>query len=509
MAWGISPRKTIVVPLGDYSPDYYLTLLYYAMQNMGWHISYFDHDGIIAYTNISWPSYSEEVSARIIDNKVHLKSECVGYQGLFTDYGKNDKNIELLFGEIEFHEIYFKDNIALTAQELMDSIPEKQFVRLDDPPMAGKELLRSFTDFFTPRKKYFVTPILVLVNIGIYVITMFALSVMMIGISRNGGLHQTDLTETYENVYLLLGFSGRAEVLHGEVWRLLSNTFLHFSLLHLLGNMIVLIYIGSLLESKIGKWTFLILYMCTGVVASMISVSWRDGGVGGGASGPIFGLFGILLALLSTDFYERSARRALLISTAIFVAYNILPISHKVDHAAHLGGLASGYVFGLIAYLGLRTEKQLFTKWTASMASVVLMLAFVATSLAFTADYQTKAFNDLIDQAKTMRVDLNGYFYNSVDMSHDERVKQMETLALPEIKKNNSLADRMETLVLSPKNKKEARYRARIIRFQGEYFRLLYLEYKYHSPKYRPAITAATDSINNIRIAWGTSELKN
>ena len=62
-AWGISPYRKVTIPLEDYNPDHYLTLLYQAMLNRYWDIGYFDHDGIIAYTNISWASYSEEISA--------------------------------------------------------------------------------------------------------------------------------------------------------------------------------------------------------------------------------------------------------------------------------------------------------------------------------------------------------------------------------------------------------------------------------------------------------------
>jgi len=62
MAGGITPNRIVTIPLEDYNSDHYLTLLYQSMVNLGWHIGYFDHDGIIAYTNISWESYSEEVS---------------------------------------------------------------------------------------------------------------------------------------------------------------------------------------------------------------------------------------------------------------------------------------------------------------------------------------------------------------------------------------------------------------------------------------------------------------
>lgn len=106
MAWGISPRKIAVIPLNEYNADHYLTLIYHAFINLGWHIGYFNRDGIIAYTNISWASYAEEVSVRIVNNQAIIKSECIGYQFLFTDYGKNEQNLELLYGELMLNIIY-------------------------------------------------------------------------------------------------------------------------------------------------------------------------------------------------------------------------------------------------------------------------------------------------------------------------------------------------------------------------------------------------------------------
>ena len=307
MAWGISPRETKIILLGDYSADHYLTLLYHAMESLGWHISYFDHDGIIAYTNISWASYSEEVSARVIKSKVYIKSECVGYQGLFTDYGKNDENLALLFGEIPVREIILSNSLPETAQKLMDSIPENQFVQLDDPPLAGKEKLRNFGEYFTPQPKYFVTPLLIIFNIAIFVVTKVAFSIILTWLSgRYYALHSYG--NAAEQAYLILGFNNRAAVLHGQVWRLLTSTFLHFNLLHIIANMIVLVYIGSMIESKLGRWNFLFLYLSTGIIAGMASVIWSQATISAGASGAIFGLFGIFACLAKYQFLRTAGK---------------------------------------------------------------------------------------------------------------------------------------------------------------------------------------------------------
>jgi rhomboid protease GluP len=500
MAWGISPYKQEVVPLGDYNADFYLTLIFHAIENLGWHVGYFDHDGIMAYTNISWASYAEEVSIRIKNNTAVIRSECVGYQGLFTDYGKNAKNLDLLFSEIGYINYMMEDHLEESTQELMNAVPENQFLNLDDPPMIGKQTLRGFFSVFVPKKYYAVTPILVIINILVYIVTTFAMIALLILAGRNGHIYNHDYWDKTKSVYLMMGYSDRSQVLNGQVWRLFTCTFLHFSLLHIAGNMIALIYIGSLIESKIGKLNFILLYLATGIIASMVSVMWREDGLSAGASGAIFGLFGILLALCSTDFYERSARKALLISTIFFVVINIIPIGRGIDHAAHFGGLISGYIFGLITYAALKSNNLPVKKSAAPILAIIITIAFVTTGMTLTPDYQLKNFTDLKYKTEAMAEDIHADFYDQNGITRKQQLDTLEQKALPELKSLSKAGAAMIKLRLPSKKKKEAAFRARLIEYQCAMYRLLYLEYKTQDHvKYRQAIGRVTDSINNVR----------
>jgi rhomboid protease GluP len=503
MAWGISPRKTVIIPLGDYSADYYLTLLYHAFNNLGWRISYFDRDGIIGYTPISWESYAEEVSVRIVNNQALIKSECVGYQFFFNDYGKNEKNLELLLnGEIEYVEYHLKDSLHQTTQELIDSIPDKQFVSITDPPMGYKEKLRGFLSAFTPKRGYFVTPILVLSNISIFIFTIVFFIAMLMVYAVKAKMHNGTghVYDHLEDIYLSLGFSNRRQVLNGQVWRLISNTFLHFNLMHLAGNMVVLIYIGSLLESKLGRWNYLFLYLLTGICASITSVVWRDQGVAAGASGAIFGLFGIFLALLSTKFYEPSARRALLISTAIFVAYIIIPKGNsRVDHAAHFGGLISGYVFGQIAYLGLTYNKR---KLTAIYAAAITII-YTGLCIWLAPVYQFNELSALTKKTEKLSEELKTDFYGHYNVERDSMMALFVYKALPKIDTLNKVGKQIQQLTLPKKQKQIADVKSKLIFEECKLYKLLYKEYRdKDQKKYRQEINNSTQIINDLRMEW-------
>ncbi|TWR26410.1 rhomboid family intramembrane serine protease [Mucilaginibacter pallidiroseus] len=501
MAWGISPRKTAVIPLNNYNTDHYLTLLYHAFNSLGWHISYFDRDGIIGYTNISWQSYSEEISVRIIDDHAHVKSECVGYQMLFTDYEKNEKNLELLYNEITYIEFHLQHTLQTDTDELIASIPENQFVSFSNPPLGYKGKLKRFLSVFTPKPGYSVTPILVLANIAVFIISyvmMLARVVAMLSVARERS--ETAPPINMEDIYLSFGFSNRAQVLNGDIWRLITSTFLHFSLLHIAGNMIALIYIGSLIESKLGRWNFLLLYLLTGLCASITSVVWHTSKIMAGASGAIFGLFGVLLALLSTNFYERNARRALLISTAIFVAFCIIPIGKHVDHAAHLGGVVSGYILGLLAYYGLQTQQRNFVAVAASAVAIV----YTAACLMLAPAYQIKEYKEINRQTEKISSALIKDFYQTDSLNRDERLLLLKNSALLKMDTLHTLARKLSGLTLPKKQKEIAAIRSKIAMMECEVYKLVYQEFLEDDKlKYRTRIYNTTQKINDLRYKWG------
>lgn len=510
MAWGISPRKIAVIPLDEYNTDHYLTLIYHAFINLGWHIGYFNRDGIIAYTNISWASYAEEVSVRIVNNQAIVKSECIGYQFFFTDYDKNEQNLELLYGEITYVEYHLQPNLQETTQALIATIPDNKFISLYNPPMGYKEKLKDFLSVFTPKQDYTITPVLVLSNIAVYFISMVIMAAIAVILSMKAAQHHDDLQQNlvnnWEDIYLLLGFGSRTLVLNGQVWRLVTNTFLHFSIMHIAGNMIVLIYIGSLIECKLGKWNYLFIYLLTGMCASITSIIWHEQGISAGASGAIFGLFGVLLALLSTKFYEINARRALLISTTIFVAYNIIPIGRQIDHAAHFSGLISGYVFGWIAYWGIIHQKQNLVTGAALLITII----YTSTCIWLAPIYEFKELQQLTNNTARLSVALNNNFYRNYELNRDQSLTMLKHKALPEIDTLRSIGQKMNDLSLPKKQKQVATIKSKIIIEECKLFTLLYNEFNDNNRiKYRNEINSTTQKINNLRTEWGKIDESN
>ena len=148
------------------------------------------------------------------------------------------------------------------------------------------------------------------------------------------------------------GNLGAAVALDGEGWRLLTSMFLHGGLIHLALNMWCLWQAGPLVERLYGNVGFALLYLASGLGGSLAGARVHPMVVGVGASGAIFGIFGGLLAFLLTHraAIPASVLRPIRASAIGFVIYNgVFGLVYPgIDNAAHLGGLATGFVAGLL-----------------------------------------------------------------------------------------------------------------------------------------------------------------
>ncbi|RYE25386.1 MAG: rhomboid family intramembrane serine protease [Sphingobacteriaceae bacterium] len=147
------------------------------------------------------------------------------------------------------------------------------------------------------------------------------------------------------------GADYRPAVGQGQYWRLISNIFLHGGLMHLVMNMYGLIFVAIFLEPLLGKMKFIVAYLLCGIFASATSIWWHPATISIGASGAIFGLYGVFTALLTTNKVSADGKKFFLINNLIFIVINLLiGLTGGIDNAAHIGGLLAGFILGYIFY---------------------------------------------------------------------------------------------------------------------------------------------------------------
>ena len=154
-----------------------------------------------------------------------------------------------------------------------------------------------------------------------------------------------------EGEFLLTAFQlDKAAVAAGEYWRLWSVTLLHGSLLHLFFNMYALYLAGPIVERWYGSVRFVLFYLACAAAGSVGSFVFGGDLPSVGASGAIFGLFGLLLVAGRVHKPVDRGSRMLVSQLGMLILINIGFgfVFPGIDNAAHLGGLAAGAFLGAL-----------------------------------------------------------------------------------------------------------------------------------------------------------------
>ena len=139
------------------------------------------------------------------------------------------------------------------------------------------------------------------------------------------------------------------QVGEGQVWRLVTPIFLHFSLWHLLLNLLWFRDLGRVLEQKLGGWKLAVLVLALAVVSNLAQFAVAGGNFGG-LSGVVYGLFGYLWVRgrmepgFGTWIHPVTSTMMLL-----FLALGVFGLIGPIANTAHFSGLLAGAVFGWAA----------------------------------------------------------------------------------------------------------------------------------------------------------------
>ncbi len=141
-------------------------------------------------------------------------------------------------------------------------------------------------------------------------------------------------------------------VAEGEWYRLVTSGFLHASLFpHLLFNMVLLYFLGRLLEPALGTPRFVVLYFASLLTGSLGVMLIDPNALTLGASGAIFGLAGATFVVARGRGMDAIAGEiGFLIVFNLILGFSLA----NVSIAAHIGGLVGGVICALLIVAGER-----------------------------------------------------------------------------------------------------------------------------------------------------------
>lgn len=199
---------------------------------------------------------------------------------------------------------------------------------------AGRPDVRTRARYWSARQPVLVTYSLMALNFGVF-------GWMVISDPVNFSIGGGRLTQEQID----LGLNEQLIAFNDEWYRLVTSSFLHFGLIHLAFNMILLFQLGHLLEPALGRIRFLLLYIASMLGGAAGALLLQPGGLHGGASGAVFGLFGAAAVMLfQRGINPLTTGIGATLMLNIFLTFSISGISI----GGHLGGLVAGAAAGAL-----------------------------------------------------------------------------------------------------------------------------------------------------------------
>jgi membrane associated rhomboid family serine protease len=236
-----------------------------------------------------------------------------------------------------------------------------------DCAKAARPDVKTRARYWNARQPTLVTYTLIAINVAIFAwVTISDPS----SIGGRSGITQEQLDLGLNSFFI--------EPPRNEFYRLISSGFLHFGVIHIAFNMLLLYQLGQLLERVLDRTRFTMLYFA-GLLGGSFGVLLVDSnGITGGASGAVFGLMAaaaIGLHRQGVNVFSTGIGTTLLLN--IFITFAIPGISI----GGHLGGAAAGAVCG---FLMLPPRWKPLPKWTgyatpAAVAAIALVGSYVVT----------------------------------------------------------------------------------------------------------------------------------
>jgi membrane associated rhomboid family serine protease len=178
-------------------------------------------------------------------------------------------------------------------------------------------------------------------------------------------LYLLSILTFFPNQWFYETFSGvNLYIMQGQLWRLVTPTFLHSGFLHMLFNSFSLVLFGPPLERVLGKGRFLFVYLVSGIIANIATLFLEPlTFIHVGSSGAIFGLFGYYIAIIIFRKSWMSTENTQIILTLCAVSLIMTFIQPNINITAHLFGLIAGFLLGCIPYFNKKD-------WNDSMRDV-------------------------------------------------------------------------------------------------------------------------------------------
>ena len=433
--------------------DQLLLTAYGTFLELGWTPKYAGPNAIIGYTPRSWKKYDDEITVEATEGAMTVTSSLIHNES-FDMMGKNKKHIQEFM--TVFEKVKTREPQTLWAEEI-DKLRNQTTETVTEHVKQSEEINKVMN---LAGSRLYITYGIIAINVVVFIL----MAINGAGIFDANGL-----------VHIRWGSNYTPLTLTGDWWRLITSTFIHFGIIHLVMNTYALYMAGVYLEPMLGKTRYIVAYLSTGIIAGIVSLWWHKDSVNSaGASGAIFGMYGVFLALLFTNLIPKQVRTSLLQSIGVFVVFNLIyGMKAGIDNAAHVGGLVSGVVIGFVYYSSLKKnlsiEKSILPVIIIAAITIVSAWYYIETAgRSVTPGTRERALNEIKDISFA---DADRYFdkmkaieeletealapFNETPLTYPSLSQKLITISAPKWERILSLLEETRNYDISDKQKKQ------------------------------------------------------
>lgn len=326
MAFGWKTQYEKRVPAEGLNNWEIFSIVQQACRELEWEYLVVDENKFTATTPTHWTLSEEIIKISVENDEIVFRSRSESLE--LYEAGRNQKNIEE-----HLLPKFRKIKASWTNQQLQHAanvLREETLKQLK----SGNRVTGEKISFGS--KDHGMTFFLIAINVLVFIAMV---------------IRGVDMVSPTAKDILQWGGNVKFNVHGGEWWRLVTNNFVHIGILPLLVNMFGLYFMGLMVEAILGKLKFLIAYLTTGVLASLVSIIWVAEGVTAGAAGAIFGMYGVFIAFATTPYVNKRFSPLWVFGVVTYAVFNIVVgIRGGNDNPAMIGGFIAGLFTGYLFY---------------------------------------------------------------------------------------------------------------------------------------------------------------
>lgn len=242
---------------------------------------------------------------------------------------------------------------------------------------AARPDIKTRAKFWNARQITLVTFALIAINVLVFVYMTIQSSRALTGSSNlteslRIGLSRDLLRNAPANIHSI------PDGLPGQWYRLISSGFLHYGIFHLGLNMYGLYVLGQNLEPTLGRTRFALVYLASLLGGSAGAVLLQPDGLHGGASGAVFGLFGLITA----GYLQRGINPLTTPLGGVLILNVLLSFRGNISFGGHLGGAIAGALCAIVVTAPRHRQWPTWMTYATPVAVAALSVAISVTVAA-------------------------------------------------------------------------------------------------------------------------------